>query len=278
VIKLSELKVKEKEIVVPGDVLAEGMEYLPAAGTYRENDKIIASRLGLVNVDRRLIKIIPLTGRYLPKKNDIIVGRVTDITIGGWRLDINSAYSSMLSMKDATSDFIRKGEDLTRWFAIGDYMVTKIVNVTSQNLVDLTMRGPGLRKVKGGRILAVNCNKVPRIIGKGGSMVGLIKKATDCNIIVGQNGFVWVSGNPESEALAEVAIRMIEDNSHVSGLTEAVKDFLEKKTGRKLEIGYSNEGFENQGHNEGFENHGPSENGPSRDMGEHDNGGDSNEY
>jgi exosome complex component RRP4 len=236
--KLSELKVQDKEIVVPGDVLAEGMEYLPASGTYRENSKIVASRLGLVNVDRRLIKIIPLSGRYLPKKNDTIIGRVIDITIGGWRQDINSAYSSMLSMKDATSDFIRKGEDLTRWFNIGDYMVCKIVNVTSQNLVDVTMRGPGLRKVKGGRIITVNCNKVPRIIGKGGSMVGLIKKATDCSIIVGQNGFVWISGTPESEALASEAIEMIEQNSHVSGLTETVKEFLEKRTGRKLEISY----------------------------------------
>lgn len=287
---MSELKVQDKEIVVPGDVLAEGMEYLPATGTYRENNKIVASRLGLVNVDRRLIKIIPLSGRYLPKKNDVVIGRVIDITIGGWRLDINSAYSSMLSMKDATSDFIRKGEDLTRWFNIGDYMVCKIVNVTSQNLVDITMRGPGLRKVKGGRIITVNCNKVPRIIGKGGSMVGLIKKATDCSIIVGQNGFVWISGAPESEGLASETIEMIEDNSHVSGLTETVKLFLEKKTGRKLEISYepsehSEHGeHDGQGEQGGFQERGHGEYGgrpERREFGHMDNNrdrSDSNEY
>ena len=234
--KLSELKVQDKEIVVPGDVLAEGMEYLPASGTYRENDKIMSARLGLVHVDRRLIKIIPLSGRYMPKRDDTIIGKVIDITIGGWRLDINSAYSAMLSMKDATSDFIRKGDDLTKWFSIGDYMVSKIVNVTSQNLVDLSMRGPALRKVKGGRIITVNCNKVPRIIGKGGSMVSMIKRATDCNIIVGQNGFVWILGTPENEAIVSEAIAMIEENSHVSGLTEAVKEFLEKKTGKPVSI------------------------------------------
>ncbi len=283
--KLSELKVQDKEIVVPGDVLAEGMEYLPAAGTYRENNKIVASRLGLVNVDRRLIKIIPLSGRYLPKKNDVVIGRVIDITIGGWRLDINSAYSSMLSMKDATSDFIRKGEDLTRWFNIGDYMVCKIVNVTSQNLVDITMRGPGLKKVKGGRIILVNCNKVPRIIGKGGSMVGLIKKATDCSIIVGQNGFVWISGAPESEALASETVKMIEENSHVSGLTETVKDFLEKKTGRKLEVSYEqsehSESGEHGGYPERGEQRGGGERPGNRGYGHMDNNrnrGDSDEY
>jgi len=233
---VSELKVQDKEIVVPGDVLADGMEYLPASGTYREDNRIISARLGLVHVDRRLIKIIPLSGRYMPKRDDIIIGKVIDITIGGWRLDINSAYSAMLSMKDATSDFIRKGDDLTKWFGIGDYMVSKIVNVTSQNLVDLSMRGAGLRKVKGGRIITVNCNKVPRIIGKGGSMVSMVKMATDCNIIVGQNGFVWILGTPENEAIASEAIAMIEENSHVSGLTDSVKEFLEKKTGRTITL------------------------------------------
>ena len=231
------LIIKEKEIVVPGDVLAEGMDYLPAQGTYRKDDKIIASRLGLVTVDNRLIKIIPLSGRYLPKQGDTIIGEVIDITINGWRLNVNSAYTAMLSMKDATHEFIRKGADLTRWFDVGDYIVTKIRNVTSQNLVDLTMKGPGLRKLKGGRITKVNCNKVPRIIGKGGSMVGMVKKATACNIIVGQNGFIWVQGNPEDEVLAIEALKMIESNSHVSGLTENIKQFLEKKTGKKLDIG-----------------------------------------
>ena len=234
---LKGIVVKEKEIVVPGEVLAEGMDFLPAQGTYRKDDKILASRLGLVIVDKRLVKIIPLSGRYLPKNGDTIIGEVIDITIGGWRLDINSAYTAMLSMKDATHEFIRKGADLTRYFNIGDYMVTKIRNVTSQNLVDLTMKGPGLRKLKGGRIIKVNSNKVPRIIGKGGSMVGMVKRATNCSIIVGQNGFVWIQGEPESEVLAIETVKMIEANSHVSGLTENIKEFLEQKTGKKLDLG-----------------------------------------
>lgn len=237
------LVIKEKEVVIPGDVLAVGMDFLPAKGTYRKDDKIIASRLGLVTVDKRLIRIIPLSGRYLPKGEDTIIGEVINITIGGWRLNINSAYSAMLSMKDATHEFIRKGSDLTRWFGIGDYMITNIRNVTSQNLVDLTMKGPGLRKLKGGRILRVNPTKVPRIIGKGGSMVGMVKRATNCNIIVGQNGIVWIQGEPESEVLAIEAIKMIEANSHISGLTDNMRLFLEKKTGKKLDVGGRQDGI-----------------------------------
>jgi len=225
-VSIVEIKVNELEPVVPGEVLAEGMDYLPSNGTYRENDKIIASKLGLVKVDGRVIKIIPLAGRYLPKRNDTIIARVIDIAISGWRFDINSAYSAMLSTKEATSEFIRRGADLTRWYNIGDYIVTKISNVTSQNLVDLTMKSRGLRKISGGRIIQINCSKVPRVIGKKGSMISMIKEATKCNVIVGQNGFVWIKGEPQDELKAVRAIKMIEKKSHVNGLTDKINEFL----------------------------------------------------
>ncbi|MBI2141904.1 RNA-binding protein [Candidatus Woesearchaeota archaeon] len=222
------LLVKDKDIVVPGEDLAMGMDYLPSYGTFREGDRIVAAKLGLSSVDGRVIRIIPLSGKYLPKRDDTIIGRVVDVTFSGWRIDINSAYSAMLSLKDATSDFIARGSDLTRYFNFGDQIVTKIINVTSQNLVDLTMKGLGLRKLGEGRILTVNPYKVPRIIGKQGSMVGMVKDATNCRIIVGQNGIVWVQGEPENELRAVAAIRKIESESHISGLTDRIKTFLEK--------------------------------------------------
>ena len=222
------LLVKDKDIVVPGEDLAIGMDYLPSYGTFREGDGIIAAKLGLVSVEGRVIRLIPLSGKYLPKRDDTIIGSVVDVTFSGWRVDINSAYSAMLSLKDATSDFIARGSDLTRYFTFGDHIATKIINVTSQNLVDLTMKGVGLRKLDEGRILAVNPYKVPRIIGKQGSMVGMVKDATNCRITVGQNGVVWVQGEPENELRAVAAIRKIESESHISGLTDRIKAFLEK--------------------------------------------------
>jgi exosome complex component RRP4 len=225
---MSKINVKDKDIVVPGEVLAVGMESFPGIGTYREKEDIIAARLGLVQLDGRTIKLIPLSGRYIPKKYDTIICEVIDVNFSGWRLDTNSAYSAMLSMKEATSQFIARGADLTRYYDIGDYVVCKIVNVTSQKLVDVTMKGMGLKKLKGGRIIKVASNKVPRIVGKQGSMVSMIQQATKCNITVGQNGLIWISGSPEDELLAVKAISKIQEESHLSGLTDKIKDFLEK--------------------------------------------------
>ena len=232
---MGKLLVEDKTIVTPGEELAEGMDFLPAEGTFRDKDKIISSGLGLVNVNGRVIKTIPVAGRYTPKKGDTIIAKVTNILMSGWILDIDSAYSAVLSVKEA-KDFIRRDEDLTRYYSIGDYIVTNIVMVTSQRLVDASMKGPGMRKLIGGRIIKVNPHKVPRIIGKRGSMVSMIKNATDCSITVGQNGVVWINGSPENEIIVFKTIKKIEQEAHISGLTDRIKTFLEKETNKKINI------------------------------------------
>jgi exosome complex component RRP4 len=225
---MGEMKVNEKEIVVPGETLAEGMDYLPSYGTHRAGDKILASRLGLVSVEGKVIKLVPLSGVYQPKRGDTIIGQVVEILLSGWRISTNSAYPAVLNMKDATSEFIARGADLSKYIAIGDYVIAQIINVTSQKLVDLTMKGPGLRKLKGGRIINVNANKVPRIIGKQGSMVSMIKDYTACRILVGQNGIVWIQGDdPNKELLAVETIKKIEREAHFVGLTDRIKNFLD---------------------------------------------------
>jgi len=231
---MSEFIVKEKDIVTPGEILAKGMDNFPGYGTYRENEEIYSSRVGIVYIDGRAIKVIPLSGVYMPKVGDTIIGKVIDIAFSGWRIDTNSAYSAMLSLKDATSDYIVKGADLKQYHDLGDYITVKITNVTSQKLVDVSMRDPGLRKLTGGRLFRVNTNKVPRIIGKKGSMVSMIKNATGCRIVVGQNGIVWISGEIESEFIAMDTIKRIEKESHIAGLTNTIKEYLEKKTGKKI--------------------------------------------
>jgi len=229
---MSEVLVKEKEIVVPGDILAQGMDFLPSFGTYRMGDKIFASTVGLVHIDRKVIKLIQLAGNYLPKKGDVVIGEVIDILMSGWRIDFGSPYQAVLSLQAGSADYIDKDADLSKYFAIGDLVSTKIVKVTSQKLVDVTMKAPGLKKLYGGRTVKISPHKVPRIIGKAGSMVSLLKQMTGSWIIVGQNGTCWVKNEDmKKEMLTIDAVKMVEANSHVSGLTEKVKEYLTKKLG-----------------------------------------------
>lgn len=231
----SKILVEEREVVVPGQVLAQGMDYLPSYGTYRLDDKILANKLGVAFIDGKVIKTIPLAGNYLPKKNDVIIGKVVDVVSMGWRVEFNSPYGGLIPIRDGTFEFVPRGADLTRYFDIGDYFVGKITNVTSQFLVDVSVKGQGLYKLRDGRFIKVNTHKVPRIIGKKGSMVTMIKNATDVKITVGQNGLIWLCGEPAMENIAVQAIKKIEEESHISGLTERIREFLENATGKKIE-------------------------------------------
>jgi exosome complex component RRP4 len=204
------------------------MDYLPGDNTYRENDKIYSQSLGLSTISNRVIRVTPLSGPYVLKVGDKIIARVTDIAMSGWRVDTNTAYSAMMNVRDASSRFIKKEEDLSQILAIGDYVVVKITNVTSQNLIDVTMKEPGLHKISGGRVIQISSLKVPRVIGKQGSMISLIKQKTGCEITVGQNGLVWLkAADPAKEYKAEQAVKLVEEKSHLSGLTERIEKFLE---------------------------------------------------
>src|SRR3989304_1664964 len=96
---------KDREIIVPGEQLAVGMSFVPGNGCYRDGDRIIASLYGMFSIEDRVLKVIQLAGKYVPREGDKIVGRVIDLLFTGWRVELNSAYSAMLSVKDATSEF-----------------------------------------------------------------------------------------------------------------------------------------------------------------------------
>ena len=208
---------------MPGEVIATGSEYLPGDGTKREDKEIIAIRFGLLDKNDRLIKVIPLSGAYVPRKGNTVIGQVTDVTFNGWILDILSPHSAFLPL--AESSFSAKRGD-TSMFGIGDVLVTKIKAVKLK-AIDLTMKERGLRKLDGGLTMKVNQTRVPRVIGKAGSMVNTIKTETGCSITVGQNGIIWIKGKDvEGELLAKKAIELIVKKPFIDGLTEKIKKFL----------------------------------------------------
>tara|TARA_Y100000310_G_scaffold345665_1_gene467964 strand:- start:20365 stop:21096 length:732 start_codon:yes stop_codon:yes gene_type:complete len=223
------LLIQEKSVVIPGEEIAQGMDYVSSQGTYRDGDKIIASQIGLVNVNGRVIRTIPLRGRYVPKVGDTIIGKVVNMHSNGWSFDIGYANDAFLTLKEGTTDFVERNEDLSKYYDFNDLVVVKIISVNKSKSTDLTTKAPGLRKLIGGRIIQVIPSKVPRIIGKQGSMITMVKDATKCRINIGQNGVVWIQGEPNEEIKAIETIEMIEKNAHKEGLTDEIKKFLEGK-------------------------------------------------
>lgn len=223
--------VEDKEIVIPGDVLADE-EYYSGRGTFKENDKVCSSLVGLVAIRDKKISVIPLQSKYIPKRGDVVIGEVTDIRFSMWNLDINSPYSGFLPASDV---FGKDKRELNRTFDVGDVLFLRVVDVDEVKKVKLGLKGRGLGKFRGGILINITPTKVPRLIGKKGSMINMIKDETRCEVIVGQNGVVWVKGDPAMERVAEKVINMIEEQAHTSGLTDRVRDMLAKLLGREPE-------------------------------------------
>jgi exosome complex component RRP4 len=221
------LMVDEKDVVLPGQIIAEGMDFLPAMNTYRDENNIVSTRIGFIKMFGRSINVIPLSGPYIPKVGDTVIGRVSNIGLSSWSINVGYAYEASLSLKDATSEYIQRGSDLSQYYDIGDFVVAKIINVTKMKFMDLTTKGPGLRKLNGGLLVKVTPSKVPRVIGKQGSMISVVKNATNTRIIVGQNGWVWIQGeNPEDIKKASEALLMIDQQAISEGLTDRIEKFL----------------------------------------------------
>ena len=223
--------VEDKEIVIPGDILADE-EYNSGRGTFKENNNVCSSLVGLVAIRDKKISVIPLQSKYIPKRGDVVIGEVTDIRFSMWNLDINSPYSGFLPASDV---FGKEKRELNRTFDVGDVLFLRVVDVDEVKKVKLGLKGRGLGKFRGGILIYITPTKVPRLIGKKGSMINMIKDETRCEVIVGQNGVVWVKGDPSMERVAEKVINMIEDQAHTSGLTDRVRDMLAKLLGKEME-------------------------------------------
>lgn len=219
---------QSRTVVVPGEVVATGDDFLAGEGARKEGNQILASRYGLAEKIGRVVKIIPFSGAFIPRRNNVVIGRVTDIVHSGWIVDVDYAQNGFLPLMESPR-FVNKNE-MDQFLAIGDVVAAKIWSVSPKG-IDLAMKGKGLGKLEGGFIFRVNPSRVPRIIGREGSMIGLIKEKTGCNVTIGQNGWVWVKGNDiDSEIKARRAIEFIADKVLVSGLTEKMeKWFAENK-------------------------------------------------
>lgn len=214
----------DRKVVVPGETIVSGEDYLPGDSTRRDGDDIVAGKFGLADISDKLVRVIPLSGVYQPRRGNVIIAQVTDITFNGWLMDYGGASSSFLSIMECPM-FINKDE-LQDTFDFGDMVVAKVTNVKPKG-IDLTVKMRGLGKLEKGMIIKINPNKVPRVIGKEGSMVSLVKDAVNCNITVGQNGIIWLRGETiEAELKAKKIIEFIAENSSTEGLTDKVKEFI----------------------------------------------------
>ena len=199
-----------RQLVIPGEMIAS--EPVRLDNTYVENGKTFAKVLGFYESEKR--QVIPLEGIWQPRIGDIVVGIVVNARNAVYEIDLSHFTRSIL----IGSKFDRQA------YKPGDVIEAEVKDIEDRKTLILWRP----RVLFGGTILEVRPTKVPRIIGKANTMIEQISKLTKCNISVGNNGIIWLKG--ADVPLATEAIRKIEDEAHLPGLTEKIKQMLEEKT------------------------------------------------
>src|SRR5213596_3309333 len=196
-----------RPIVIPGEAVG-GPGLKPGPGTYSEGGQVFAAQLGIRNEHDGLVSVTPLNGRYIPQRGDAVIGEVVDLGPSPWRVEFG---------------------DTSRYLKVGDVIMGHVLSVDEIKRVQLTMQEREARRLNGGIVMEISPTKVPRVIGKQGSMISLLTELTGCHIYVGQNGRVWLDGEDRDTAVAASAIRLIEERAQSYGLTEAVRELIERE-------------------------------------------------
>jgi exosome complex component RRP4 len=220
----------KKRYVIPGDVITTG-PYRPDQNVTLDGNRIIATVIGISEISDDSVRVIPLTGMYIPKSSDLVIGKVVSHTSLSWEVDINSCYVGILPAADVFGrDFSAHADELTSKLDKGDLIAARIVNFDRTRDPLITIADRELGKIESGTLIKISPSKVPRLIGKRGSMIQTIEMATHAVITIGQNGLIVISCDDSNGLLKAInAIRMIEEEAHMANLTDKVKEMLESR-------------------------------------------------
>ncbi|MFH1586964.1 MAG: KH domain-containing protein [Candidatus Diapherotrites archaeon] len=204
-----------KRIVVPGELITDKRKKTGSHVFVREG-KIYSDIIGLANEDGEFASVVPLEGKYVPMRNDLIVGVVSGEKFSGYDVNINTLYTTYLSKKE-----------IRERLKIGSIISAKVMEIDEMREVNIG----NIRVFYDGEIITVSPVKVPRIIGREGSMLNVLKAGTGSSVIVGRNGWIWAKGG--NIPLLIESIKKIEDEAHMDNLTNRMEEFLSKKAGKK---------------------------------------------
>ncbi len=217
----------KRRYVIPGDIIATG-PLRAEQNVYQDGDRIVATSVGISEIYENAVRVIPLTGTYVPKANDLVIGKVVGTSPLSWEFDINSPFIGFLPAQDVFGrDYSPTKDELRQRLDIGDLVAARVANFDRSRDPLLTVQDRDLGKIESGELVEISPSKVPRLIGKRGSMIQTIETATKAMITIGQNGWIVIScEDPEGLLKAIEAVKMVDTLAHTPNLTERVKSML----------------------------------------------------
>ncbi|MGC8581906.1 MAG: exosome complex RNA-binding protein Rrp4 [Thermoplasmata archaeon] len=229
-------EIKEKRVLVlPGELVGDKSMKIGNGAYYVGND-IYSYYMGIKSIKNNYVNVIPLKSKYFPNVGDIVIGTISEVANSNWMVDINSIYPAFLHVNDVPWKIGKK--ELTEFLKIGDLVLAEVSHVDETKHITISMTKMGKvekKKIESGITITIPASKVPRVIGKSGSMISMIKEYLNCRIIVGNNGVIWIDGKNGDEISEAIhIIEIINSQAQKNGLTDTIKNILNNWKEQKM--------------------------------------------
>jgi exosome complex component RRP4 len=231
-----------REIVTPGSLISTDPSLNSGRGALKSKEGIISLFVGLKEVRGKYVNVVPLTGLYNPNIGDKVIGVIIDRTPVKWLVDINAKDLASLKFNDASThskshgsgkiggSYKSQSESPVDLYKIGDMVICKVLSGDRLNEPEVSTLGQDLGKINSGMVVAIPPPKIPRLIGKKGSMIAMLKQLLDVKCMVSQNGRIWLRGKTFAhERLLMDVIKKIEREAHTTGLTDRIKFYIQNE-------------------------------------------------
>ncbi|KAK6950981.1 hypothetical protein Daesc_007509 [Daldinia eschscholtzii] len=209
----------DDSIVTPGE---QRQEPATAHTQRRTPPAIISSVAGTLSKTNKLLSVRPLRARYTPEIGDLVVGRIVEVQAKRWRVDVGASLLAQLPLSaiNLPGGIQRRRTEtdelqIRTFFSEGDLLVAEVQQLYSDGGAVLHTRSLRFGKLRNGVFMAVSGTgggggvvrakrqtfvlDVGRAAGGGGAAADDAEKI---DVVLGVNGYIWVSKHVEGEGAA----------------------------------------------------------------------------
>jgi len=210
--------------VVPGDLVAKG-NYRIYSNVIKTDSEFYSIFVGSAEVAGGKVRVTRLSGPYIPKIGDQIIGMITDVQPLAATVDINSYINGFIMANSFYKKRIDPSKrDLSEKVRIGDLLNARVSRIERGRDVSLSLEQKW--RVDGDAIFYISPAKAAYLLKSKSNIINKIKAFTGAGIVMGINGVIVAKGEKDSIGKITEVVKLIENHVELYGLEDALKGVL----------------------------------------------------
>ncbi|CAM1500904.1 Fc.00g100660.m01.CDS01 [Cosmosporella sp. VM-42] len=238
--------IHSEDILTPGTIITSNPQWMRGHGTYIQSDStsITSSLAGTLTKTNKLLSVRPLRARYTPEIGDLVVGRIVEVQAKRWRVDVAASQLAILQISaiNLPGGILRKRTEtdelqIRSFFAEGDLVVAEVQQLHQDGAASLHTRSLKYGKLRNGVFVSVSGTGGGSGVVRAKRQVWTMDVANaggQVDVLLGVNGYIWISKHVESEVSAEAAGINKMEESVSSKVYSSQNDHLNVATMREI--------------------------------------------